>query len=437
MRVGQHNARTGKRGTFSAKHNDRNFDITKAEHIDPSRSKDNYYWQIYENEKLTFEQAERRFYKEHFTSSLEAQNARYIADGHADRTHTMDEYRRNKNSCPEEAIITLGTKDDNINPELLKKIVLEQLAWEKERFPQAVYLDVAMHCDEQGAPHFHARRVWVSHKNGLETVGQKAALREMGIEPPHKDEPENNKNNRKMTYSLLCREHFIEVAKSYGLDIEEKARPKEQSGLDLAEYQLKQTEIKLTEAEQTLIEAKRELERTEGKILTAKQAKKAQLAEQGFFIRALNKILGTDYILTSQKEYSRVLNTAKAVDKVSEKEKRIKALKKDVEKETQALEGLVIDREREYFLAVKNTEDIDETFDRIEVEGILDNHSEEFIQRINRSFIEQNWTRYSRFVRDLEKEASDRMKQKNRDYKNVIDEAKRTISRARDDDFER
>lgn len=40
-----HNGRKNKQGqAYSPKHNDRKFDLDKAEHIDPERTKENVYW---------------------------------------------------------------------------------------------------------------------------------------------------------------------------------------------------------------------------------------------------------------------------------------------------------------------------------------------------------------------------------------------------------
>lgn len=44
MRMTVHNGRAGKNGVYSPKHNDRQFDISSAEHIDPERMPGNVYW---------------------------------------------------------------------------------------------------------------------------------------------------------------------------------------------------------------------------------------------------------------------------------------------------------------------------------------------------------------------------------------------------------
>ncbi len=44
VRATRHNGRTGKNGVFRAGHNDSSFDVEQADHIDPSRSYMNVYW---------------------------------------------------------------------------------------------------------------------------------------------------------------------------------------------------------------------------------------------------------------------------------------------------------------------------------------------------------------------------------------------------------
>ena len=44
MKATRHNGRSGKHGTYDAKHNDRRFDVENSEHIDAERTKMNVYW---------------------------------------------------------------------------------------------------------------------------------------------------------------------------------------------------------------------------------------------------------------------------------------------------------------------------------------------------------------------------------------------------------
>ena len=72
MRGTTHNGRAGKDGAYSVKHNDRNFDIENAPHINPEKMSDNWYWHCYQKDcpELTFEQVEKKFYEDNFIESL-------------------------------------------------------------------------------------------------------------------------------------------------------------------------------------------------------------------------------------------------------------------------------------------------------------------------------------------------------------------------------
>nr|CRY97571.1 hypothetical protein [uncultured prokaryote] len=237
-----HNGRAGKSGVFLASHNDRNFDTSKTEHIKKDLSENNWTWQRYQktNPNMSFDDAEKKFYTEHFGKSLEAQNERHRQTRHLDRVKTIDEYRTGKQTCPEETILQIGKKGNTVPPALLRKLALEQINWEIKTFPNVKILDAAIHVDEEGAPHMHKRQVWTANgKDGL-TVSQNKALKEMGIERPDKSKTENRWNNAKMSYTEQCRQHFIELCKKHGLDIEVEPKEASKSGLTLLEYQRQQ-----------------------------------------------------------------------------------------------------------------------------------------------------------------------------------------------------
>ena len=72
----------------------------------------------------------------------------------------------------------------------------------------------------------------------------------MGIERPDTSKPSSKFNNAKMTYTKLVREHFIELCKEYGLDIETEPKDKSKTGYSLEEYKLNDTKSKLDEIEE-------------------------------------------------------------------------------------------------------------------------------------------------------------------------------------------
>lgn len=269
MRLTIHNARAGKDGVFSPKHNDRNFNPENSEHIDPERSKDNTYWHYYHSEspQMTFEDVEKRFYSETFTEALEAQNGRHRKARHKERIKTMDEYRKSEKTCPEESIYQVGKVGDTIDPELFKKIFIEQINWEMETYPNMKVLDYAIHNDEQGASHAHVRRVWIAESDDGAIVSQGKALKAMGIERPDINKKKTRDNNPKKAITQQIRNHCIKVCESYGVEIEKEPQDASKSGLDLITYKANQEKAKASKAKEEAEQA----EDSKNKALEAKK----------------------------------------------------------------------------------------------------------------------------------------------------------------------
>lgn len=250
MRATIHNGRTGKDGAYNTKHNDRQFDIRNAEHIDPERVKNNRYWNWTGNPETTFEAAERAFYEKHIRRHLDAQNSRYRTQRHAERAKTMDEYRKSPQTCPEEVILQIGKLGDTIPTDMMARIIQEQINWEQKTFPGVRVLDVALHMDEQGAPHIHERRAWIyTDRDGNLAISQNKALEQMGVELPNPDKPRGRFNNRKQTFSRMCREHLLQICREHGLEIEEIPQEKSKSGLSHVAYMTRQEEERAADAE--------------------------------------------------------------------------------------------------------------------------------------------------------------------------------------------
>lgn len=249
MRATIHNGRTSHLGAFTPKHNDRNFNIKNAEHIDPERVRNNRYWN-WTGQEITFEAAEIAFYEKHISAHLEAQNARYRAQRHAERAKTMDKYRKSPQTCPEEVILQIGKRGDTIPADMMARIIQEQINWEQKTFPGVKVLDVALHMDEQGAPHIHERRAWVyTDKAGNLAISQNKSLEQMGVELPNPNKPRSRFNNRKISFSRMCREHLLQICREHGLEIEEIPQEKSKSGITLEDYQAGEAEKRAADAE--------------------------------------------------------------------------------------------------------------------------------------------------------------------------------------------
>lgn len=293
MRATIHNGRTSHLGAFTPRHNDRNFNISHAEHIDPERVKDNRYWNWTGNPETSFEAAEIAFYEKHIRKHLDAQNARYKAQRHAERVKSMDEYRKSPQTCPEEVILQIGKMGDTIPADMMARIIQEQINWEQKTFPGVKVLNVALHMDEQGAPHIHERRAWVyTDKDGNTAISQNKSLEQMGVELPNPDKPRGRFNNRKQTFSKRCREHLLQICREHGLEIEEIPQEKSKSGRTLEDYQAGEAEKRAAEAERRRQFSERAAESAEKQAESAKRTARSYEEHAEQVARQINSEYG-------------------------------------------------------------------------------------------------------------------------------------------------
>lgn len=292
MRATIHNGRTSHLGAFTPKHNDRNFNIKNAEHIDPERVRNNRYWN-WTGKEITFEAAEIAFYEKHISAHLEAQNARYRAQRHAERAKTMDEYRKSPQTCPEEVILQIGKMGDTIPADMMARIIQEQINWEQKQFPGVKVLNVALHMDEQGAPHIHERRAWVyTDRDGNLAISQNKSLEQMGVELPNPNKPRSRFNNRKMTFSRMCREHLLQICREHELKIEEIPQEKSLSGRTLEDYKAGEAEKRAAEAERRREFSERAAESAEKRAESARDAARSYEEHSEQVARQVNNEYG-------------------------------------------------------------------------------------------------------------------------------------------------
>lgn len=327
MRATIHNGRTSKNGAYNTKHNDRQFDIRNAEHIDPERVKDNRYWN-WTGKEITFEAAEQIFYEKYIRKHLDAQNARYRAQRHAERAKTMDEYRRSPQTCPEEVILMIGKAGDTIPADMMARIIQEQINWEQQQFPGVKVLDVALHMDEQGAPHIHERRAWVyTDKNGNLAISQNRSLEQMGVELPNPDKPRSRFNNRKQVFSRMCREHLLQICREHGLEIEEIPQEKSKSGLSHVAYMTRQEEEKAADAERRRQFSERAAESAEKRAESARDAARSYEEHSEQVARQINNEYGelADAGLQKQDMQKQIEQLQERIDDLQEQLEYVRA----------------------------------------------------------------------------------------------------------------
>lgn len=200
MKATRHNGRSGKHGTYDAKHNDRRFDVENSEHIDAERTKMNVYWDCYqgyslqndkdEQARFTFTEIEKAYYVEKYSDHVDGQNERNRKARHYDRVKTIDAILENNKTCPEETLLQLGNMD-----------------W-------------ALHLDE-ATPHIHERHVFDAvNQYGELCPQQDKALEELGFELPKPNEKKGKYNNRKIVFDEECRKLFISICQNHGLTID-------------------------------------------------------------------------------------------------------------------------------------------------------------------------------------------------------------------------
>lgn len=277
MRMTVHNGRAGKNGVYSPKHNDRQFDISSAEHIDPERMPGNVYWNWTGRKDVSFEDCEKAFYEEHCRAHLDAVNQRHREQRHSERVRDMDAYRTARQTCPEETLLMIGNKDEHLPPKTLRAICEELKDWEEKQIPGLKILNMALHVDEQGAPHIHMRRAWIYRdENGIESIAQSKTLQAAGIPLPHPDKPAGRHNNRKQSFSAMERQALYEICRGYGIEslLEMQPREKSQSGREFEDYKAEQAEKRARAAEMRAKMAEEKTKQAEASLQKIKGATK-------------------------------------------------------------------------------------------------------------------------------------------------------------------
>ena len=211
------------------------------------------YWNCYDGEyshsaksdKHTFVDVEKNFYTENFSQSVTAQNERHIASRHNERIKEVTDLLKDQKTCPEEELLYIGNKDFMENTPNSRKqlwdICMDYVQKMEAKYPNLKYMDVSLHCDEKGAIHAHARRVWIGHdKDGFQCVNQGKALNEMGIERPDMSKPKTRNNNPKQTFTKESRELFKGLCRDRGIEFSDIPLDATETGLSHELYKTQQ-----------------------------------------------------------------------------------------------------------------------------------------------------------------------------------------------------
>lgn len=351
IRLAYHEGRAGKEYAYPAKHNDRSYNYQKSKHIIEEEISGDKFWDyrdgFVEPGQDVFCQHEMDFYRENFSDFLSEQNKRYQSKGK--KTRTMKEYYRSKRSCPHEVLSYLGDHLNHVPPNVLAEIWQEQMEWEQTMFPQVKYLNWALHVDEQswdkethqyihGAPHIHARKVYLAYdENGNLQEEMNRCLGQMEVPLPDPSQKKDRRNNPKMTYTRICREHFQQLCRKHDIEIETEPRDKNESGRNMDEY-IRRKKLKAENGERE--EYKQNLDTVIGK--TVQKVKKyeadktKELEEVEKTIAEQNKTKADNELtLTRQRTESSSLD-----DEIENKRTEKKELDDSITEKKTALTGL-------------------------------------------------------------------------------------------------
>lgn len=322
------------------RHNDRNFENRSEEgHIDFEKEKQNFYWHCYQNDEnvKTFLDAEKKFYEENFTKSLEEQNEKHLKSRHKERIKTIDDIRTGRHTAPVESIFEIGNSENRTDGNETLDIFMELKERLEAKFKNLHIIDYALHVDEKGNDHIHWRSI-ISYtdEKGIRHIGQEKGLEQMGVQLPDPTKKASRHNNRKMTFDKEVREMTAEIAKElYDYDLEKSESP---GGMRLDDYRSwKEAQRKVKEAEEHAQEAEDRAQEAEERADIAEERKKdAEISEK------IARDNAVDWINTAEE-------AKKLTDEEIAKKNKKKMQKEKIENDIAELSETVDELQKKYY----------------------------------------------------------------------------------------
>lgn len=279
-------------GKGSVKHNDRNFNLNKAKHIDKTRQNENFYINRYLDDTITFEECERRYYQENYLQWLEAQNEKYRKRRQYVYVRSIDDLRKAEKTQPKEIILQIGNKDNHTDKETLFKCIHQfNEEFNKRYGTNAHILNIAIHNDETTS-HAHIRFICdYTDKDGIKKIGTDKALRQLGIKPPKENAKTDRYNNALQTFTEQIRFIWNAIIKGNGIKLDETVINASQKHLTVLEYKDKKLQEEINAHNKQLAGQKLEINRKQkalfemDKQINAKRKKINEL-EQKLYVNA-------------------------------------------------------------------------------------------------------------------------------------------------------
>ena len=258
------------------RHNDRNFDLEKAPHIDKDKSDHNRYWNYQNDKEKSFLEIEKDFYRENFSKTIELQNERNNKARHQERNKSLDDYYKDRLTRPEDVLIQIGDKDKHIREKELWKVA-EKYKEELERKygDNCKVLTMALHIDEK-TPHVHMRRVWVHEHDGIKEVSKNAALeKDIQFSRNNEETSKTRYNNPSIAFTRMERDMVKDICKEQGIELTKENKSR---GYDLTKDQARERDRELAEREERLAELEKEIEAKKKELERLKQREEKEIS---------------------------------------------------------------------------------------------------------------------------------------------------------------
>ena len=279
-------------GRGTVKHNDRNFNLDNARHIDKTRQNENFYINRYLDDTITFEECERRYYQENYLQGLEAKNEKYRKRRQYGYIRTIDDLLKADKTQPKEMILQIGNKDNHPDREVLLQCIHQFNEEFNRRYgTNAHILDIALHGDEK-SPHAHIRFICdYTDKDGHKKICTDKALKALGIKPPKATAKADRYNNALQTFTEQIRFIWNTIIKRNGIELDENVANASQKHLTVLEYKDKKLQEEIESHNKQLIEQGTEISQKQqvihllDKQINAQKQKLEEL-EQNLYVNA-------------------------------------------------------------------------------------------------------------------------------------------------------
>ena len=210
-------------GTKEANHNDRSFDVSKADNIDDIRNDQAWIFPDGEEQrrvplqKNALRDFELKYYRSRFGSAIEAQKERYLKARQKSRAEscTVERYYDSIKTGPDSSILQIGKEWEYADrPKFVKAVKIFKGAVEEENEEARIkVLSISVHGSEKnGSLHVHMTKSFeVKDKDGNWVQNQEKCLEKLGYKLPDAEKKNGHYNNRKMTWTEQKRQQWYDI----------------------------------------------------------------------------------------------------------------------------------------------------------------------------------------------------------------------------------